>query len=79
MNGTSLRSSGCCQSNFDLERFSRRERRWICSPPVDLAQERHWGSIVALFGRLKPGVSIAQAREDGLRIGPSTFHDVTQP
>ena len=46
---------------------------------MDLRLERHWGSIVALFGRLKPGVSIAQALEDGMRIGPNTYHDVTRP
>jgi predicted permease len=47
--------------------------------PVDLNLERHWGNIVALFGRLKPGVTVAQALDDGARVAPEIYQDVKYP
>ena len=47
--------------------------------PVDLNQERHWGNIVTLFARLKPGVSVAQARDDGERVAPDIYQDMKFP
>ena len=79
MNGRSVTIVGVLPKYFDFGAVFSPGAKVDLFTPVDLTQERHWGSIVALFGRLKPGVSIAQAREDGLRIGPSTYHDLTRP
>ncbi len=32
---------------------------------------RDWGNIITMIGRLKPGISLAQAREDADRVAPS--------
>jgi predicted permease len=79
MNGGAVTIVGVLPESFDFGAVFSPGAKVDLFTPVDLTLERHWGSIVALFGRLKPGVSMAQAREDGLRIGPTTYHDVTQP
>jgi predicted permease len=79
MNGGAVTIVGVLPESFDFGAVFSPGAKVDLFTPVDLTLERHWGSIVALFGRLKPGVSLAQAREDGLRIGPTTYHDVTQP
>ncbi len=39
--------------------------------PLDLyGQPRDWGNIVTLIGRMKPGVTLAQAREDATAAAP---------
>ena len=47
--------------------------------PLDLNHERHWGNIVTFLGRLKPGVTLAQALDDGARLAPNIYQDVTYP
>ena len=79
MNGGAVTIVGVLPESFDFGAVFSPGAKVDLFTPVDLTLERHWGSIVALFGRLKPGVSMAQAREDGLRIGLTTSHDVTQP
>src|SRR6185437_55026 len=79
MNGTPVTIVGVLPESFDFGAVFSPGAKVDLFTPVDLTLERHWGSIVALFGRLKPGVSIPQALEDGNRIGPNTFHDVTRP
>jgi predicted permease len=79
MNGGAVTIVGVLPESFDFGAVFSPGAKVNLFTPVDLTLERHWGSIVALFGRLKPGVSMAQAREDGLRIGPATYHDITQP
>ena len=79
MNGITVTIVGVLPESFDFGAVFSPGAKVDLFTPVDLAQERHWGSIVALFGRLKPAVSIAQARQDGLRVGPGTYHDVTRP
>lgn len=79
MNGASVTIVGVLAESFDFGAVFSPGEKVDLFTPVDLTLERHWGSIVALFGRLKPGVSIAQAREDGMRIGPGTYHDITRP
>lgn len=79
MNGSEVTIVGVLPESFDFGAVFSPGAKVDLFTPLDLNLERHWGNIVALFGRLKPGVSIAQAREDGLRVGPGTFHDMTRP
>ena len=78
MNGSAVTIVGVLPESFDFGAVFSPGAKVDLFTPVDLTLERHWGSIVALFGRLKPGVSLAQARGDGLRVGPNTFHDATR-
>lgn len=79
MNGSVVTIVGVLPRTFDFGAVFSPGAKVDLFTPVDLTLERHWGSIVALFGRLKPGVSIAQALGDGVRVGPTTYHDVTRP
>jgi predicted permease len=47
--------------------------------PLDLDQERNWGNIVTLIGRLKPGVTIPQALDDGKRVARDIYQSVKYP
>jgi predicted permease len=47
--------------------------------PLDLNQQRMWGNIVTLVGRLKPGVTTAQALQDAERIAPNLYFNVKYP
>ena len=47
--------------------------------PLDLNQQRMWGNIVTLIGRLRPGVTTAQALQDAERIAPNVYFNVKYP
>jgi predicted permease len=47
--------------------------------PLDLDRERDWGNIVTLLGRLKPGVTVAQALDDANRVAPNIYFSVKYP
>ncbi len=47
--------------------------------PLDLNKERDWGNIVTLLGRLKPGVTMAQALDDSKRVAPDIYFNVKYP
>ncbi len=47
--------------------------------PLDLDQARNWGNIVTLVGRLRPGVTLAQARDDAARVAPDLYFSVRAP
>jgi predicted permease len=47
--------------------------------PLDLDRERDWGNIVTLIGRLKPGVTLPQALDDGKRVAPNLYFNVKYP
>ena len=47
--------------------------------PLDLDKARDWGNIVTLLGRLKPGVTVAQALDDAQRVAPNMYFNVKYP
>jgi predicted permease len=47
--------------------------------PLSLETERMWGNIVTLLGRLKPGVTVAQALDDANRVAPDIYFNVKYP
>jgi len=47
--------------------------------PLSLDQERDWGNIVTLIGRLKPGVTTAQALQDAERVAPNLYFNTKYP
>ena len=47
--------------------------------PLNLDIERNWGNITTLLGRLKPGVTLAQAREDARSVAPDIYQNVRFP
>ncbi len=47
--------------------------------PLDLNRERDWGNIVTFLGRLKPGVTVAQALDDANRVAPNIYFNTKYP
>jgi len=48
--------------------------------PLDLyGPPRDWGNIITFIGRLKPGISLSQARQDAARVAPSMCWNNKQP
>jgi predicted permease len=47
--------------------------------PIDLNLERNWGNILTLMGRMKPGVTIAQALDDANRVAPNLYFNTRYP
>ncbi|HKR28327.1 MAG TPA: ABC transporter permease, partial [Acidobacteriaceae bacterium] len=70
LNGSPATVVGVLPASFDFGAvFMPGERVDLLSAEV-LDDERTWGNIVPMIGRLKPGVTLAQAQEDGLRVLP---------
>jgi predicted permease len=47
--------------------------------PVIMDDIRHWGNTMALVGRLKPGITVAQAQSEADLLFPKLDGDVTHP
>ncbi len=47
--------------------------------PLNLDFERNWGNITTLLGRLKAGVTVAQALDDANRVAPNIYFNVKYP
>jgi predicted permease len=79
LNGTSVTVVGVLPDSFDFGAVFSPGAKVDLFTPLDLNQERHWGNIMTLLGRLRQGVTVAQALGDGARVAPSIYQDVTHP
>jgi predicted permease len=72
MNGKQTTVIGILPRSFDFGAVFAPGTKIDAITPLDLyGPPRNWGNIITLIGRLKPGVSIAQAREDAVRVAPT--------
>lgn len=79
LNGQPVTIVGVLPDSFDFGAvFSPGEKVDIFTP-LDLDNERNWGNIVTLLGRLRPGVTVAQARDDSARVAPDIYQSVRFP
>ena len=70
LNGSPATVVGVLPASFDFGAvFSPGERVDLLSAEI-LDDERNWGNIVTMIGRLKPGVTLAQAQGDANRVVP---------
>ncbi len=70
LNGSPATVVGVLPASFDFGAvFSPGERVDLVSAEI-LDDERNWGNIVPMIGRLKPGVTLAQAQGDANRVVP---------
>jgi predicted permease len=79
LSGAPVTIVGVLPESFDFGAVFSPGEKVDLFTPVDLNLERHWGNIVTCLGRLKPGVSLAQALDDGKRVSPNIYQDVTHP
>jgi predicted permease len=79
LNGTPVTIVGVLPDSFDFGAVFSPGAKVDLFTPLDLNMERDWGNIVTLVGRLKPGVTVAQALDDANRIAPNIYFNVKFP
>jgi len=79
LNGTPVTVVGVLPEGFDFGAVFSPGAKVDLFVPLNLDQERNWGNIVTFLGRLKPGVTIAQALDDAGRVAPNLYVNVKYP
>jgi putative ABC transport system permease protein len=79
LNGTPVTVAGVLPASFDFGAVFSPGAKVDLFTPLDLDKERNWGNIVTLLGRLKPGVTVAQALDDAKRIASNIYFNVKYP
>jgi len=73
LNGTPVTVVGVLPDTFDFGAVFSPGAKTDLFVPLNLDQERTWGNIVTLIGRLKPGATVAQALDDNNRVAPDLY------
>jgi len=79
LNGTPVTIVGVLPESFDYGAVFAPGARADLFVPLSLDTERMWGNIVTLVGRLKPGVTVAQALDDSNRVTPEMYFNTKYP
>jgi predicted permease len=79
LSGTLVTVVGVLPSSFDFGAVFSPGAKVDLFQPLSLDQQRDWGNIVTLIGRLKPGVTTAQALHDAERIAPNIYFNTKYP
>jgi len=79
LNGTPVTIVGVLPDSFDFGAVFSPGAKVDLFTPLDLDNERNWGNILTLLGRLKPGVTVAQAADDANRVAPNIYFNVKYP
>jgi len=79
LSGSAVTVVGVLPASFDFGAVFSPGARVDLFTPLDLDQQRNWGNIVTLIGRLKLGVTTAQALQDAQRVAPNIYFNVRYP
>ena len=79
LNGAPVTVVGVLPESFDYGAVFSPGAKADLFMPVSLEKERMWGNIVTLIGRLKPGVTVAQALDFANRVAPELYFNVKYP
>ncbi len=79
LSGTPITVVGVLPDSFDFGAVFSPGAKVDLFTPLDLNQERNWGNIVTFLGRLKPGVTVAQALDDANRVAPNIYFNTKYP
>src|SRR5580698_10045966 len=79
LNGTPTTIVGVLPDSFDFGAVFSPGAKVDLFTPLDLNLERNWGNIVTFLGRLKPGVTVAQALDDANRVAPNIYFNLKFP
>ena len=79
LNGAPVTVVGVLPDSFDYGAVFSPGAKVDFFVPLSLDKERMWGNIVTLIGRLKPGVTVAQALDDANRVAPDIYFNVKYP
>lgn len=79
MNGQQVTVVGVMPASFDYGGVFAPGTKVDLFTPLILDDAREWGNIVTMIGRLKPGVTIAQAQADAALVIPHLCWSVKYP
>jgi predicted permease len=80
VNGQQTTVIGVLPRSFDFGAVFSPGSKVDAITPLNLyGPPRDWGNIITFIGRLKPGVTLAQAREDGRAVAPHLCWNVKRP
>lgn len=79
LSGTPVTVVGVLPDSFDFGAVFSPGEKVDLFVPLDLDHERNWGNILTLIGRLKPGVTVAQALADNERVAPHIYFNTRYP
>src|SRR5436190_3706433 len=79
LNGAPVTVVGVLPDNFDYGAVFSPGAKVDLFVPLSLDKQRMWGNIVTLIGRMKPGVTVAQALDDANRVAPDMYFNVKYP
>lgn len=79
LNGTQATVIGVLSAGFDFGAVFSPGTRVDAFTPANLDEGRNWGNLYTFLGRLKPGVSMAQAKAEAAIIAPKLYWNVKQP
>ncbi|HEV2400019.1 MAG TPA: ABC transporter permease [Candidatus Sulfotelmatobacter sp.] len=79
LNGAPVTVVGVLPESFDYGAVFAPGAKVDLFVPLSLDTERNWGNIVTLIGRMKPGVTVAQALDDAKRVTPDMYFNTKYP
>ena len=79
LNGAPVTVVGVLPGSFDYGAVFAPGAKADLFAPLSLDTKRNWGNIVTFVGRLKPGVTVAQALDDANRVTPEMYFNTKYP
>jgi predicted permease len=80
INGRQTTVVGVLPKTFDFGAvFSPGAKVDALTPLPLYGSQRNWGNIITFIGRMKPGVTLAQARQEAVVVAPTMCHNNRNP
>lgn len=79
LNGSQATVIGVLPATFDFGAVFSPGAKVDLFAPLDLNEARNWGNIVTFLGRLKPGVTVQQARAEAAALAPKLYQNLNRP
>jgi predicted permease len=73
ISGTQTTVIGVLPASFDFGAVFQPGSRYDAFTPLNLDQDRNYGNIVTLLGRMKPGVTVEQAKAEAAIVAPRLY------
>ena len=79
ISGTQTTVIGVLPASFDFGAVFQPGSRYDAFTPLNLDQDRNYGNIVTFLGRMKPGVTVEQAKAEAAIVAPRLYFRKTIP
>ncbi len=79
ISGTQTTIIGVLPASFDFGAVFQPGSRYDAFTPLNLDQDRNYGNIVTFLGRMKPGVTVEQAKAEAEIVAPRLYFRKTIP